>query len=265
LCALAGAALQSATRLSSRSVTAITTTLGGLAGSGTSTGTYTIIRTAQGKPIETIDLILQGLTGALDGADAAFLKVIAVVRADRYALQFDEVFTPRSGDDWVSMSDDWASVESLESLSDYTGEIGGTTLYRGTGADSPRNMQNLIAEAEGLPSNVVSKNPQLGKGYYMSADKEVAKSYANNHKHPMILTYKLPQRLYDISVKDADRVGTSTLKAKKFKDSYDIILQTKDNAQGRQSQLVFKTRKAADHLVQVDVEEFPQELPKWKK
>ena len=77
------------------------------------TGTFTVIKSAQGQPIETTDLILQGITGAIDGAGAAFLKVTAVAKPN--LVEFDDTLKPilQDADDFVSVySDDFVSIYS---------------------------------------------------------------------------------------------------------------------------------------------------------
>ena len=98
------------------------------------TGTFTVIRSAQGQPIETSELILQGITGALDGAGAAFLKVTAVTKPKILVEEFDDVFKPilqvsysddlvSTSDDLVSTLDDYITVSSDDWTSLYSDDL----------------------------------------------------------------------------------------------------------------------------------------------
>ena len=59
-----------------------------------------MIKSAQGQPIEKIDLILQGITGAIDGAGAAFLKVTAVTTPKPYTVEVDDMLPSLCGFPW---------------------------------------------------------------------------------------------------------------------------------------------------------------------
>lgn len=90
--ALAGIALTSATQLSTSTITALATATGSLAGAGVRSGSYVIVVTANGEPIEAVDIAIEGVTGLLEGAGAAILatKVVLKPTSPRYSMVAQE-------------------------------------------------------------------------------------------------------------------------------------------------------------------------------
>lgn len=76
---LAGIALTSTTRLSGSAIKAIATAGGSLAGAGVRTGTHAVIVSAKNEPLEIGSLVIEGVTGAMEGATGAYLAAKIVV------------------------------------------------------------------------------------------------------------------------------------------------------------------------------------------
>lgn len=76
---LSGLALRG-TNLTERTIKTIGTISGALVGSGARTGTYLVITRVEDKPVEAIELVLEGVMGAVEGGFAGYLGAKAFLK-----------------------------------------------------------------------------------------------------------------------------------------------------------------------------------------
>lgn len=76
---LSGLALRG-TNLTERAIKTIGTISGALVGSGARTGTYLVITRVEDKPVEAIELVLEGVMGAVEGGFAGYLGAKAFLK-----------------------------------------------------------------------------------------------------------------------------------------------------------------------------------------
>jgi hypothetical protein len=106
-----------------RQVRALSTIAGALAGAGVRTGSYVVISKIRGEPIQAFSLVLEGVVGALTGANAGLLGgKTTIINYNNAMANYKDVLTPMENGNHIEGGSETISVklypDSKEALVD---------------------------------------------------------------------------------------------------------------------------------------------------